>query len=207
MIDKFQKGGSTKKASAGQDKQFQAWLQKLGEEGLKKLQARFVEELQQNPQVAEQFQQASDEQKQQAFLAYAYQTYQQMTSGSSKKIDNGNGTSTVSGSQAYSPSSSNPTPFTQAADYRPKAKMGAKLAYIQSLNGRCPEGYEMVQAYSLGGGVKCGRCAKKRALMQNTMEAIKEACGGKAKKRISKKYEEGSQIPEIKCGKKMNKRC
>lgn len=51
-----------------------------------------------------------------------------------------------------------------------------KLDYILSLNGKCPEGME-VQKFLVGGCVKCAKKAAAKSLM---------ACGGKAKKRITK---------------------
>ena len=59
------------------------------------------------------------------------------------------------------------------------AKMGAKLDYLQRLNGKCPEGYE-IEKYMAGGCVKC-----RKKLLKNT--PLMEMCGGKVKKRISKK--------------------
>lgn len=65
------------------------------------------------------------------------------------------------------------------------AKMGAKLDYLQRLNGRCPEGYE-IERYMAGGCVKC-----KKKLLQNT--PLMDKCGGRVKKRISKS-EKGSKV-------------
>lgn len=59
------------------------------------------------------------------------------------------------------------------------AKMGAKLDYLQRLNGKCPEGYE-IEKHMAGGCVKC-----RKKLLKNT--PLMEMCGGKVKKRISKK--------------------
>lgn len=58
-------------------------------------------------------------------------------------------------------------------------KLGAKLNYIQTLRGECPEGYE-VEKFMAGGCVKCQKKAKE------TAGVFKDACGGKAKKRIKK---------------------
>lgn len=86
------------------------------------------------------------------------------------------------------------------------ARMGAKLDYLQRLNGKCPEGYE-IEKYMAGGCVKC-----KKKLLKNT--PLMDKCGGKVKKRI-KKAEDGatftpgkkSKIISIdKCGGKMKKR-
>lgn len=71
------------------------------------------------------------------------------------------------------------------------AKMGAKLDYIQRLNGKCPEGYE-IEKYMAGGCVKC-----KKKMLKNT--PLMEMCGGKVKKRISKK-ENGDTIKPIQGG-------
>lgn len=50
----------------------------------------------------------------------------------------------------------------------------SKLAYIQSLLGKCPAGYE-IEKYMAGGCVKCRK-----------QEAKLLSCGGKPKKRIKK---------------------
>ena len=65
------------------------------------------------------------------------------------------------------------------------AKMGAKLDYLQRLNGKCPEGYE-IEKYMAGGCVKC-----KKKLLKNTL--LMDKCGGKVKKRI-KKAENGDEV-------------
>lgn len=61
------------------------------------------------------------------------------------------------------------------------AKLGAKLGYIQTLRGECPEGYE-IEKYMAGGCVKC----KKKANEAKAIDVFKDKCGGKAKKRIKK---------------------
>lgn len=71
-----------------------------------------------------------------------------------------------------------------------EAKLGAKLAYIKALRGECPEGYE-VEKYMVGGCVKC----RKKAEAGTTIEAFKEKCGGKAKKRIKKNKDGGGVNP------------
>lgn len=70
------------------------------------------------------------------------------------------------------------------------AKLGAKLDYIMQLNGKCPEGTEK---YLSGGCIKC----KKKA-QGSTIDLIKDQmkCGGKMKKRISKKSN-GSSIRKL----------
>lgn len=61
------------------------------------------------------------------------------------------------------------------------AKLGAKLSYVQTLRGECPEGYE-VEKYMAGGCVKC----KKKAEGAKVVDIFKDKCGGKAKKRVKK---------------------
>ena len=88
------------------------------------------------------------------------------------------------------------------------AKFGAKLNYINKLNNKCPEGYEM-QIFQQGGRV-CKKCMKKAQQgttlpkkpmsIKEQFEVEMDKCGGKAKK---PKKEIGGQIPEAKCGKKM----
>ena len=56
------------------------------------------------------------------------------------------------------------------------AKLGAKIDYLKTLRGECPEGYE-VEKFLSGGCVKC----RKKAEM-----AFKDKCGAKMKKRIKK---------------------
>lgn len=61
------------------------------------------------------------------------------------------------------------------------AKLGARLSYVQTLRGECPEGYE-VEKYMAGGCVKC----KKKAEGTKVVDIFKDKCGGKAKKRVKK---------------------
>lgn len=68
------------------------------------------------------------------------------------------------------------------------AKMGAKLDYLQRLNGKCPEGYE-IEKYMAGGCVKC-----RKKMLKNT--PLMDMCGGKVKKRI-KKAESGDKAKVI----------
>lgn len=70
------------------------------------------------------------------------------------------------------------------------AKMGAKVDYLSRLQGRCPEGYE-VEKFMAGGCVKCRK--KAEAAGSSAMNVFKDACGGKAKKRI-KKSENGNKV-------------
>lgn len=61
-----------------------------------------------------------------------------------------------------------------------KAKFGAKLNYIRSLNGQCPEGTEV--SYFKQGGHICKKCVakQKEEEKQSSVEAFK--CGRKMKK-------------------------
>lgn len=70
------------------------------------------------------------------------------------------------------------------------AKLGAKLNYLQTLRGECPEGYE-VEKYMAGG---CVKCRKKAAEGTKVVDIFKEKCGGKAKKRITKKKNMGGTV-------------
>lgn len=101
------------------------------------------------------------------------------------------------------------------------AKLGAKLNYIKRLNNRCPEGYEV--KYFKVGGELCAKCMKQGALpvaahkkggstvIDNIKKDIEEKkCGGKAKKKASKKQTGGavtSNIYSAKCGAKVEKDC
>lgn len=84
------------------------------------------------------------------------------------------------------------------------AKLGAKLNYMKSLRGVCPEGYEL-SYYKVGGKV-CKKCMKKQEnggeLPEDPIEQFK--CGRKAKKRPSKKSE-GGEVELEKCGGKTKK--
>lgn len=74
------------------------------------------------------------------------------------------------------------TLIQQVAQQVQSAKFGAKLNYIKSLRGMCPEGTEM-KYYKVGGKV-CKKCMAKQALQQggdlDPIEAYK--CGRKVKK-------------------------
>lgn len=101
------------------------------------------------------------------------------------------------------------------------AKLGAKLNYIKRLNNRCPEGYEI--KYFKVGGELCAKCMKQGALpvaahkkggstvIDNIKKDIEEKkCGGKAKKKTSKKQTGGavtSNVYSAKCGAKVEKDC
>lgn len=82
------------------------------------------------------------------------------------------------------------------------AKYGAKLNYIKSLRGQCPEGYEM--KYFKSGGQLCKKCMKKQQESegnkpQNPIDEFK--CGKKMKKK-----EQGGSVDFNKCGSKMKKK-
>lgn len=59
------------------------------------------------------------------------------------------------------------------------ARMGAKLQYLRSLRGECPEGYQM--GYFKKGGTICKKCVKKDC----SGAAIKAFRQGTANKRIN----------------------
>lgn len=83
------------------------------------------------------------------------------------------------------------------------AKFGAKIDYIRSLRGQCPEGYEL--QYYKAGGQLCKKCMKKKAMQeggdfpQNPVDQFK--CGRKMKKK-----EFGGDISLDKCGAKIKKK-
>ena len=87
------------------------------------------------------------------------------------------------------------------------ARLGSKLNYIQKLNNKCPEGYE-IEYYRVGGEL-CSRCkqgaipmaAKKNGGVAKDIKAEIAKCGCKAKK---KKAENGTVLD--KCGGKAKKK-
>ena len=87
------------------------------------------------------------------------------------------------------------------------ARLGSKLNYIQKLNNKCPEGYEI--EYYRAGGELCSRCrqgaipmaAKKNGGVAKDIKAEMAKCGCKAKK---KKAENGAILD--KCGGKAKKK-
>lgn len=94
----------------------------------------------------------------------------------------------------------------QQAQAMQMAKHGAKLNYIKSLRGQCPDGYEV--SYFKKGGQLCKTCTKKQVTMEeggampsDPVEAFK--CGRKMKK---KKCEAGAPIEMDKCGGKTKKK-
>ena len=101
------------------------------------------------------------------------------------------------------------------------ARFGAKLNYIKSLRGQCPEGYEV--SYYKVGGTLCKKCMKKQEKMQeggnvpnDPIEQFK--CGRKTKKKTKKKEEGGelnstknpavfNKMALAKCGAKLKEAC
>ena len=87
------------------------------------------------------------------------------------------------------------------------ARLGSKLNYIQKLNNKCPEGYEI--EYYRAGGELCSRCrqgaipmaAKKNGGVAKDIKAEIAKCGCKTKK---KKAENGTVLD--KCGGKAKKK-
>lgn len=88
------------------------------------------------------------------------------------------------------------------------ARLGSKLNYIQKLNNKCPEGYE-IEYYQAGGNI-CTRCkqkgaipmaAKKNGGVAKDIKAEIAKCGCKTKK---KKAENGTVLD--KCGGKTKKK-
>ena len=81
--------------------------------------------------------------------------------------------------------------MTQGTEQVPAAAKGAKLNYIKSLRGQCPEGFEM--QYFKKGGVMCSQCIKKAKAQKaptkaeqgtkvvQDFKADMKKCGGKVK--------------------------
>lgn len=104
----------------------------------------------------------------------------------------------------------------QGTEQVPAAAKGAKLNYIKSLRGKCPEGFEM--QYFKKGGVMCSQCIKKAEAQKAPKKAekgtkvvqnfkndlAKEKCGGKVKMKTKKK-EQGGTMPDKKDMTKTNK--
>jgi hypothetical protein len=75
-----------------------------------------------------------------------------------------------------------------------QAKYGTKLTYINFLQGKCPDGYEM--GYYQKGGKVCKACMKKNQggdkIVEKQMDKVeefktkyrKDKCGAKIKKKI-----------------------
>ena len=72
--------------------------------------------------------------------------------------------------------------FQQELSKTQSAKMGAKLDYINQLNGRCPQGTHIT--YHKVGGTICKRCeADAHNEDPDPIKAFKQKCGGKVKKK------------------------
>lgn len=100
----------------------------------------------------------------------------------------------------------------QGATY---AANGAKLAYIQRLRNKCPEGFEL-EMFKAGGQI-CTKCVKKAEYgdgeESDIVKSFKEKCGGKMKKKCTKKcefggtadYDDAIELLKEKCGGKMKR--
>ena len=94
--------------------------------------------------------------------------------------------------------------FLQEMQGAQKARLGAKLNYLRSIKGSCPEGQKLV--YFREGGIVCKRCIEENTSSPKGMAAIKafkDKCGSKMKKKSCK--ESGGEIQADKCGSKMKK--
>ena len=95
--------------------------------------------------------------------------------------------------------------FLQEMQSVQKARLGAKLNYLRSIKGSCPEGQELV--YFREGGRVCKKCIQKNAYSSRGMAAVKafkDKCGSKMKKKSCKEF--GGEIQSDKCGSKMKKK-
>ena len=96
------------------------------------------------------------------------------------------------------------TQFLQEMQGAQKARLGAKLNYLRSIKGSCPEGQELI--YFREGGRVCKKCIQKNACGSKGMAAVKafkDKCGSKMKKKSCKEF--GGEIQSDKCGSKMKK--
>lgn len=85
------------------------------------------------------------------------------------------------------------------------AKFGAKLNYIKSLRGQCPEGYE-ISYYKVGGTI-CKKCMKKQQEMKDGGYVPKDPIDEfKCGKKMKKKKAQGGAIDFDKCGGKTKKK-
>ena len=96
--------------------------------------------------------------------------------------------------------------MTQGTEQVPAAAKGAKLNYIKSLRGQCPDGFEM--QYFKKGGVMCSQCIKKAKAQKaptkaeqgtkvvQDFKADMKKCGGKMKGKMKKK-EDGGKVKTI----------
>lgn len=80
---------------------------------------------------------------------------------------------------------------TIAESMKQKAKFGAKLNYIRTLKGKCPDGYETAY-FKCGGRVKrtCKKCQQGAEFTNDVIGNFKAKCGKKMKK-ITKKEQGG----------------
>lgn len=152
-----------------QDKQFNAWLKGIGEEGQKQIKKLFLETAEKDQKLKA----MAQEDPQSTMILFAYQVYQQQSKQSqNSQKEPQQEEQNVEPEEEELEDMNNP-PLTSPIS----AKFGAKLNHIIKLNGHCPEGYE-IQYYSMGGHL-CGKCRKKKQMLMQNM-----ACGGK--KRIKK---------------------
>ena len=96
------------------------------------------------------------------------------------------------------------TQFLQEMQGAQKARLGAKLNYLRTIKGSCPEGQELI--YFREGGRVCKKCIQKNACGSKGMAAVKafkDKCGSKMKKKSCKEF--GGEIQSDKCGSKMKK--
>lgn len=96
--------------------------------------------------------------------------------------------------------------MTQGTEQVQAAAKGAKLNYIKSLRGQCPEGFEM--QYFKKGGVMCSQCIKKAKAQKaptkaeqgtkvvQDFKADMKKCGVKMKGKMKKK-EDGGKVKTI----------
>lgn len=163
-----------------QDKQFNAWLKGIGEEGQKQIKKLFLETAEKDQKLKA----MAQEDPQSTMILFAYQVYQQQSKQSQNSQEEPQQEEQNVEPEEEELEDMNNPPLTSPIT----AKFGAKLNHIIKLNGHCPEGYE-IQYYSMGGHI-CGKCRKKKQLLMQSM-----SCGGK--KRI-KKNEEGNTIKTLK---------
>ena len=152
-----------------QDKQFNAWLQGIGEEGQKQIKKLFIETAEKDQKLKA----MAQEDPQSTMILFAYQVYQQQSKQSQNSQEEPQQEEQNVEPEEEELEDMNNPPLTSPIS----VKFGAKLNHIIKLNGHCPEGYE-IQYYSMGGHL-CGKCRKKKQMLMQNM-----ACGGK--KRIKK---------------------
>jgi hypothetical protein len=95
--------------------------------------------------------------------------------------------------------------FLQEMQSAQKARLGAKLNYLRSIKGDCPEGQEV--KYFKEGGRVCKKCvekgaagAKAKSTGKDAVKAFKDKCGTKMKKKAcggsKMKFELGGETPQ-----------